>query len=560
MSKLPQQMKEIHGMQMNSQVASCELCKGDHPTGFCPPPEGEEVNNVNNQHQGYQRQPPYHNNSYQRNSQGFQPSRFNNQHNQQQSPYQSPIPQGQSQQPQGGSSKLEDTLNQFMQVSMENQKTNVAAIKNLENQVGKLAKQLAEQQTGSSFSANTQPNPKEYCKAIVTRSGREVNNEANEEVIVEDDGFVVVEDEEDGIVVEKEKEKEEEEQLQINIPFVEALEHMPKYAKFLKDILTKKKRYPDNETIMLDVQCSAIIQRTLPRKETDPGRVILPVTIGGTYIGNGLIDLGSSINLIPLSIIKRLGNIEMKSTRMTLQLADKSTTSPYGVAQDILVKVDKFLFPVDFVVVDMEEDRDVPLILERPFMKTARMMIDIDDGLMKVRVQDEEVTFNLFEAMKHPKEKHDVFRMDVIEEEVVGVANHVHISSPLEKCLIGDYHNSFKDEEEEIEAILGRLESCGEIDQKEEKIEELDAEKKVEETKVELKLLPTHLKYVFLGENFTKPVIISSALSPKEENRLIEVLKRNEGALGWVLSDLKGISPAYCMHNIMMEDDFKPVA
>ncbi|XP_058761494.1 uncharacterized protein LOC131634887 [Vicia villosa] len=290
-------------------------------------------------------------------------------------------------------------------------------------------------------------------------------------------------------------------QLQINIPFAEALEHMPKYAKFLKDILTKKKRYLDNETIMLDAQCSAIIQRTLPRKETVPGRVILPVTIGGTYIGNGLIDLGSSINIIHLSIIKRLRNIEMKSTRMTLQLANKSTTSPHGVAQNILVKVDKFLFPVDFVVVDMEEDRDVPLNLGSPFMKTAQMMIDIDDGLMKVRVQDEEVTFNLFEAMKHPKEKHDVFRMDVSKEEVVGVANHVHISSPLEKCLIGDYNNSFKDEEEEIEAILEILESYGEIDQKEEKIEELYAEKKVEETKVELKFLPTHLKYVFLGKN-----------------------------------------------------------
>src|SRR4051812_14493735 len=208
MSKLPQQLKEIHGMQMTSQVASCELCKGDHPTDLCPPPEGEEVNYVNNQHQGYQRQPPYQHKGYQRNNQGFQPSRFNNQH---QSPYQSPNPQGQGQQPQGGSSKLEDTPNQFMQVSMENQKTNVASIKNLENQVGQLAKQLAEQQTGPSFSANTQPNPKEYCKAIVTRSGREVNNENKVEVIVGDDEFVVVENEEDEIVVEKEKRKEEEE-------------------------------------------------------------------------------------------------------------------------------------------------------------------------------------------------------------------------------------------------------------------------------------------------------------------------------------------------------------
>ena len=82
----------------------------------------------------------------------------------------------------------------------------------------------------------------------------------------------------------------------------------------------------------------------------------------------------------------------------------------------MVVKVDKFLFPVDFVVIDMEEDHDVPLILGRPFMKTARMMIDIDDGIMKVRVQDKEVTFNLFEDIKHPKDKQDAFRNDATKE------------------------------------------------------------------------------------------------------------------------------------------------
>ncbi|XP_058726118.1 uncharacterized protein LOC131597437 [Vicia villosa] len=490
-------------------------------------------------------QPPPHNNPYQRNNQGFQPSRFNNQHYQHQSPYQSPNPQVQGQQSQGGSSKLEDTLTQFMQASMSNQRSNEAAIKNLENQVGQLAKQLSEQQPGASFSANTQTNPKEHCKAIVTRSGRKVNNGVNEEVIVEDDEEVVVEEEEVEVIVENEGEKSEEnieedlvekerkedeekekntksmkrnkkrdeqksaipsqhlpyphaksrkdnarqyarfmdifKQLQVNIPFSEALEQMPKYAKFMKDILTKKKRYSEEETILLDARCSAIIQKTLPKKEADPGRVTLPVTIGGHYIGNGLVDLGSSINLILLSIIKRLGNIEMKPTRMTLQLADKSLTSPYGVAQDMLVKVDKFLFPVDFVVLDMEEDRDVPLILGRPFMKTARMMIDIDDGLMKVRVQDEEVTFNLFEAMKHPKDKHDTFRVDATDEEIEEVANQVHISSPLERSLIGAYNVLSEIEEKEMEAFLNELESCGEIDHNEEKIEELRAEKKLEE-------------------------------------------------------------------------------
>jgi hypothetical protein len=245
---------------------------------------------------------------------------------------------------------------------------------------------------------------------------------------------------------------------------------------------------------------------------------------------------------------------------MTLQLADKSTTSPYGIAQDMLVKVDKFLFPVDFVIVEMDEDRDVPLILGRPFMKTARMMIDIDDGLMKVRVQDEEVTFNLFEAMKHPTDKHDSFRIDASEEEVVEVVNQIHISNPLERSLIGAYNVLTDNEEREIEAMLHELESCGELAYQEELMEELDTKKKTEEQKLELKMLPSHLKYVFLGNECTKPVIISNTLSTQEEDKLIQVLKKNQGAIGWVLSDLKGISPAYCMHKIMMEENFKPVA
>jgi hypothetical protein len=178
-------------------------------------------------------------------------------------------------------------------------------------------------------------------------------------------------------------------------------------------------------------------------------------------------------------------------------------------------------------------------------MKTARMMIDIDDGLMKVRVQDEEVTFNLFEAMKHPNDKHDSFRIDATEEEIVEVANQVHVSDSLERSLIGAYNVLTENEEKEIEAILHELESCGEIAYHEEKNEDLDVKKKVEEQKLELKMLPLHLKYVFLGDDCTKPVIISNTLSTKEEHKLIQVLKKNEGAIGWVLSDLKGISPAY---------------
>ncbi|XP_058763950.1 uncharacterized protein LOC131637370 [Vicia villosa] len=410
MSKLPQQMKEIHGMKMTSHVASCELCQGDHPTGFCPPPEGEEVNYVNNQNQG------------------------------------------QGQQSQGGSSKLEDTLTQFMQASMANQRSNEAAIKNLENQVGQLAKQLSEQQPGASFSANTQTNPKEHCKAIFTRSGKEVNSGVNEEVIVEDEEEIIVEDEEEEVTVENEgeksEEKVEEELVEKERKEKEGREKNDKKVnrnkKRNENMLTKKKKYTDEETVVLDAHCSAIIQKTPPRKEADPGRVILPITIGGNYISNGLVDLGSSINLIPLSVVKRLGNIEMKHTRITLQLADKSIISPYGVVQDMLVKVEKFLFPVDFVVVDMEEDRDVPLILGRPFMKTTRMMIDIDDGIMKVRVQDEEVIFTLFESMKPHKDEHDNFRIDDEKGEIIKVENQIRKDKDKANHEGKTHHKNFK--------------------------------------------------------------------------------------------------------------------
>lgn len=104
--------------------------------------------------------------------------------------------------------------------------------------------------------------------------------------------------------------------LQVNIPLAEALEHMPTYIKFMKEILTKKQRIMDEEIIQVDASCSVVIQKALPQKEIDPGRVMLPITVGNVNVGKALIDLGSSINLIPLSTVKK----------MTLQLADKSIT------------------------------------------------------------------------------------------------------------------------------------------------------------------------------------------------------------------------------------------
>ncbi|KAJ8761414.1 hypothetical protein K2173_001545 [Erythroxylum novogranatense] len=141
---------------------------------------------------------------------------------------------------------------------------------------------------------------------------------------------------------------------------------MPSYAKFLKEILSNKRRLEEYATVKLNEECSAILSRKLPPKLKDPG----------SFTYKALMDLGASINLMPLSVFRKLGLTEPKPTTISLQLADRSITYPRGIIEDVLVKVEKFIFPVDFLVFDMEEDIDNPIILGRPFMATAQTIID----------------------------------------------------------------------------------------------------------------------------------------------------------------------------------------
>ena len=138
--------------------------------------------------------------------------------------------------------------------------------------------------------------------------------------------------------------------LHINIPFADALQQMLSYAKFLKEILSNKKKLEDEETVMLTEECSAILQKKLPPKLKDPGSFTIPYIIGDIMFDHVLCDLGASINLMPFSIFRRLGIGEVKPTTMSLQLADRSIKHPRGIVEDVLVKVDKIIFPADFVV------------------------------------------------------------------------------------------------------------------------------------------------------------------------------------------------------------------
>ncbi|XP_027362847.1 uncharacterized protein LOC113870454 [Abrus precatorius] len=240
--------------------------------------------------------------------------------------------------------------------------------------------------------------------------------------------------------------------LHINISFAEALEQMPLYAKFIKDLLLKKRKLKKDATIALTEKCSAILQQKLPHKLKDPRSFSIPCTIGNVTIGKTLCDLGAGINLMPLSILKKLGVGEVKSTKMALQLADRSIKYPYGVMEDVLLKVDKLIFPTEFVILDMDEDSEVPVILGRPFLATGRALIDVQQGQLMLRVHDEKVTFKVFEAMQHPNDEKDTcFRMDMVDSLISAKSFGAEIcTDPLKKTLVNVVMNNDEEVDEEL--------------------------------------------------------------------------------------------------------------
>ena len=174
--------------------------------------------------------------------------------------------------------------------------------------------------------------------------------------------------------------------LHINVPFLEALENMPSYMKFMKKILESKKKLEEYGTITLTEECSAILQKMVPPKLQDPGSFAIPFSIGNRVSRKALCDLGASINLMHLSMFKRLKLGEPKSTTINLQLADRSYQHHRGIIENVLVKVGKFVLPTDFVILDMEEDDSIPILFGRPFLATGKAQINVQEGELKLRV------------------------------------------------------------------------------------------------------------------------------------------------------------------------------
>ena len=157
----------------------------------------------------------------------------------------------------------------------------------------------------------------------------------------------------------------------------------------------------------MDLKIDEFHTHQLLPKIKDPGSFTIPSSI----FKKALYDLGASINLMPLSIFRKLDLREPNPTTITFQLADRFLMHPRGIIEDVLVKVDKFIFPMNFRVLNMEEDKEVPIILGTPFLATDWTLIDIHKGELRLRVQDDEVTFNVFNTMKHPMESKNCFRV-----------------------------------------------------------------------------------------------------------------------------------------------------
>ncbi|XP_062115238.1 uncharacterized protein LOC133829548 [Humulus lupulus] len=241
-------------------------------------------------------------------------------------------------------------------------------------------------------------------------------------------------------------------QLHINIPLVEALEQIPNYVKFMKDVLTRKRRLGEFETVAFTKECSSFLQIKLPSKMKDLGSFTIPCTIGNSYCGMALCDLGASINLMPMSMYRQLGISEVRPTTVNLQLADRSLAYPDGKIEDVLVKVDKFIFPADFIVLDYEANREIPIILGRPSLATGRTFINVQKGELTMRVQDEQVTFNVFKAMRFPDEVEECFVVSVVDSLASREFDTSNVGDPLERLLLFDSHN--EDDEEKYLAWL----------------------------------------------------------------------------------------------------------
>ncbi|PWA85724.1 hypothetical protein CTI12_AA120600 [Artemisia annua] len=279
---------------------------------------------------------------------------------------------------------------------------------------------------------------------------------------------------------------------------------MPKYAKFMKDLLTKRRQ--GNPTwVTLNERCSSVLMNEMPSKEKDPGSFTIPCTINGTTFDKALGDLGASISLMPYSLYRKLELDKLTPTRMCIELANKSTQYPKGVAENVLVKIDKFIFPVDFVIIDMKEDIDIPILLGRPFLATAHAMIDVFNKKNSLEIGKEKITCDLERSMKYATfTDDDMEEVDFIDSTIEDFVEDFLPQEQLHSVLSKDHADKSEHEE------------TTDVNSVQEPLHKDDFITKETASIPKLKELPPHLEYAFLDDKPEHPEL-SSILRNIEE-------------------------------------------
>lgn len=453
------------------------------------------------------------------------------------------------------------------------------SVVNLERQLGQLAEEVQKREAGKLPSYPTlnpkhKPDGPEHVNMVTSlRNGKIYNNDIkipsvhdfshDVEDFVTDDEIVVkgkkaLEKSASARLAKKGPHSEDMwetfKQVKINLPLIDAIKQIPAYAKFLKDLCTQKRKLKATVPKKVDLteHVSAILSNSLPPKFKDPGAPLISVVVGNIAIKKALLDLGASINILPDTIIS---------------LADRSTKIPRGILEDVIVKVDDFYYPVDFFVMDTEtpyKDVQPTIILGRPFLATIDARINCRTGAMDIVFGNKKLRLNVFSSVNSPT-MNECYQVDVIDEEVQKHAPSMLKVDPLNLYLTGE--NEEIPDVAEVQEIQECLVSS--LDHQKPpwsyKVEPLPAtfdtatkpSLEVPPT-LELKPLPSNLKYAFLGPNNTLPVIVASDLSGSQEEALLKVLSKYKAAVGWTIADLKGISPSLCMHRIVTDPDVKP--
>ncbi|XP_070011189.1 uncharacterized protein [Nicotiana sylvestris] len=356
---------------------------------------------------------------------------------------------------------LEDLMYKFIKATEEKVESQHSAIKNLEIQVSQLATLMSRQIQGA-LPSNTEKNPKVHLKAISLRSGKSL-----------DDPYA----DREGKPQEVKKVNKGENKIE---------------SKFPKEQKNKGKNVQENELIINPHSVPLPFPQKLKREKLDKKFSKFLEILKQLYINIPFTDA-----------LKKLELGEMKNTGVSLQLADQSTKKLKGIIENVLVRVDKFIFPVDFIVLEMEENTKVPLILGKPFLAIGRSIIDVHQGQLILSVDEERVIFDMHKIMKFPEDESSssCFQIDFLNDLVDVYKDDQLITDALERCLAksGTTYDDDPMIRQEVEIL-----------EKESEIEEVSQEKV--QSKIKLKTLPSHLKFIFLEPELFL-VIISSSLT-----------------------------------------------